>query len=177
MKSSAKKTIKLLLLISLLLLLCAALLFLGLSFPKKYGAAVHSYAREFHLEEELVYAVIKAESGFSESAVSHAGAVGLMQIMPSTAEFICRRYRESLDISVPEQNIRLGCMYLSYLFEKFEKEELVLAAYNAGEGTVRSWIERGLIGADGHYEMLPFAETHDYVRKVKFFEKCYRIFR
>lgn len=175
MRSLSTKTIKLIFFGFLLAALCALVLFFGLTFPKKYRAEVQACAAEFGLDEELVYAVIKAESNFSETALSRAGAQGLMQIMPSTAEFVCKRYGESLDALIPEQNIRLGCMYLAYLSEKFESKELVLAAYNAGEGTVRNWIERGWIDTDGRYERLPFKETHDYIRKVKFFEKCYRI--
>ena len=118
-----------------------------------------NYRRPFRAEVEksglspaLVYAVIKAESGFDEKAISRSGAVGLMQLLPATAEFVCRT--EGLEFS-PDRlteggyNIKLGCRYLNYLLERFSAEETALAAYNAGEGTVRTWLADERYSADG----------------------------
>ena len=172
----SKKKVELICLCGAFFLLCAAVVLVYFFFPKKYEGTVRACAAELGLEEELVYAVIKAESGFKEDASSRAGAVGLMQLMPATARFVRERYGEVLREELPEENIRLGCLYLSYLSEKFDSIELILAAYNAGEGTVRHWINEGKISPDGEFSRLPFEETDRYVRRVKFFEKCYRIF-
>ena len=172
----SKKKVEVILLCGALFLLLVVVILIYCIFPKKYETAVRTCTTELGLEEELVYAIIKAESGFREDASSRAGAVGLMQIMPTTARFLRELYGVSLREEVPEENIRLGCLYLCYLSEKFDSTELILAAYNAGEGTVRSWMASGEIASDGKFSRLPFAETDRYVRKVKFFEKCYRIF-
>lgn len=132
------------------------------------------------LSPALVYAVIKAESGFDERAKSRAGAVGLMQLLPSTAEFVCRL--NGLEFS-PEKltegsyNVRLGCLYLDYLLNRFSAEETALAAYNAGEGTVWEWLRDGRYSSDGEHLMhIPYPETENYVKKVLKFRKNYLIF-
>jgi len=128
----------------------------------------------------LVYAVIKAESGFSEDAESKAGAVGLMQLMPETAEFMCElegiAYNRAR-LTEGEYNIRLGCAYLAYLLAKFPCEETAVAAYNAGEGTVTDWLGDRTISPDGiALKRIPYPETQTYVKKIKKFQKIYKIF-
>jgi len=129
----------------------------------------------------LVYAVIKAESGFRADAVSSAGAVGCMQLLPSTAKFICEREGIGFDferLKEKEYNITLGCLYLNYLFERFSEEETVLAAYNAGEGTVSEWLKNSEYSPDGKtLTRFPYSETHAYVKKVIKYQKIYSIFR
>jgi soluble lytic murein transglycosylase-like protein len=99
----------------------------------------------------LVLAVITVESAGKPDAVSHAGAEGLMQLMPATAS----RF-DVTDSMVPAQNISGGVKYLNWLMEEFDRDPiLVLAGYNAGEGSVRK-----------HAGVPPFAETRDYVPKV-----------
>lgn len=129
------------------------------------------------VEPALVYAVIKAESGFSEKAESRAGAVGLMQLLPSTAQFIAEKNHVEYS---PERlkesgyNVRLGCMYLGYLLERFG-EETALAAYNAGEGTVLKWLKDPRFSPDGErLSEIPYPETARYVKKVIKFRKIYR---
>lgn len=143
--------------------------------PKKYADYVESAADEFSLESELLYAVMRAESSFDASAVSPAGAVGLMQIMPSTARFIVNCMGEDADLFDPADNIRMGAWYLAYLAGKFPSLPLCLAAYNAGEGTVRRWLEEGTV-SDGACTEIPYAETAAYVRRVKKFYKLYDFF-
>ena len=107
----------------------------------------------FFLElRRLIKAVIATESSFREMAVSHAGAQGLMQLMPQTAKRF--KVKESFD---PEQNIDGGAQYLKFLIKLFDNDmDLVLAAYNAGEGAVQKY---GGIP--------PYPETINYVKKVK----------
>lgn len=122
-----------------------------LPFHSPYDAAIHAAGREFNVDVTLIAAVIKAESDFRVTVVSHKGAQGLMQLMPATA----RRFgvQNAFD---PVANIRGGTRYLRWLLEKFEGNvELALAAYNAGEGNVMRY--NGIP---------PFRETVAYVRKI-----------
>lgn len=141
--------------------------------PRKYLQEVRSAAAAYTLEEELVLAIIRAESNFDTYAVSRAGACGLMQIMPSTAFFIAGG-KEEQDLFDPEENVMLGCKYLRYLFDRFGDTEVVLAAYNAGEGNVRLWLAENdgasLIGS------IPYGETRAYVKRVKKFYNYYKFF-
>ncbi|MDY7548102.1 lytic transglycosylase domain-containing protein [Glaciimonas sp. CA11.2] len=136
---------------------------------KKFEAIVNQAAKEFSLEPALLKAVMAAESGFNPAAVSPKGAVGLMQIMPDTAE----RYGVISDkkktvqekLSDPRTNIRLGARYLRDLILLFPyKQELVIASYNAGEGAVRKYKN----------QIPPFPETRNYVQIVAQFYQLYR---
>lgn len=147
----------------------------GLFFPMPY----RKVAEESGVERALIYAVMKAESGFREEAKSEAGAMGLMQIMPATAEFLCERSGigfEKEKLFEGGYNVRLGGMYIKYLLERFECEETALAAYNAGEGTVSKWLKDGKYSRDGaKLKRIPYPETREYVKKVKKYRKIYRI--
>ncbi len=143
------------------------------AFPRPYVGTV----AQCGVEQSLVYAVIRTESGYREDVVSSAGAVGLMQIKPSTAEFICEREKivfETERLLEGEYNIVLGTRYLLYLREKFERDDTVLAAYNAGEGTVRQWLQDEKFSSDGiTLAQIPYPETAAYIKKVGKFKKIY----
>ena len=145
----------------------------GIAYPRPHLTVV----RDCKTEEALAYAVMKAESGFRENAKSSAGAVGLMQLLPSTAEFVCRKYNISFDsenLTQGEFNVRVGCLYLNYLTEKFSEPGTVLAAYNAGEGTVSEWLKQADFSDDGiTLKAIPYPETAKYVKKVEKFRKNY----
>ncbi|MFA5676773.1 MAG: lytic transglycosylase domain-containing protein [Christensenellales bacterium] len=142
------------------------------STPEVFSEHVSRYSFMYGVDANLAYAVIKAESGFDEDEVSRKGARGLMQLMPATEKFIAEELNEErgYDIFDPEINIKFGVWYLSYLTEKFESRELVIAAYNAGEGTVRKWMSA--YGTElGCLCHIPYPETKRYLRNVlKFFE-------
>lgn len=109
---------------------------------KAYYGAVVNCCEQFDLQPELVFAMIHAESGFNRLAKSDKGACGLMQIMPKTASYAAELsgYSEKIDLFNPNCNIYLGCVYLNYLFKRFENEKNVICAYNAGEGRVLLWL-------------------------------------
>ncbi len=160
--------------ISVVFAACACI---KLRFPLKYAENVKNNAARYNLDESLVFAVIKAESGFDKEKVSSKGAVGLMQIMPKTAEYVSKEFfsGRKFDLTNPGDNIELGCFYLAYLAEKFDNREEILAAYNAGEGNVKLWksrVKRSLAEED-----IPFPETKKYVRKVIQFSKVYSFIR
>ena len=119
---------------------------------------ISRFSRQHQLHPALIRAVIKAESGFDPHAVSRAGAVGLMQLMPQTAARMDVR-----DLYDPEDNIGGGTKYLRQLLDRFRGNlPLALAAYNAGEHVV-----------DRYRTLPPFTETRQYVRKVL---RYYRVF-
>jgi peptidoglycan lytic transglycosylase len=114
--------------------------------------------------------VIESESKFNPDARSDAGAIGLMQLTPGTAKGIAQytggsRFRIS-DLTNPDINIRYGAWYLGHLLAKYQNERLALAAYNAGEENVDSWLNA--------HEGIQFAETRDYVAKVERLKGIYR---
>lgn len=159
-----------------LLFLALILTAFTLSFRRPCRKTVQKYA----LEPSLVFSVIKAESGFSKNAVSDAGAVGLMQLMPSTAKFVCEKNKiifEPERLKEGEYNAMLGCIYLNYLLSRFPDKETALAAYNAGEGTVSSWLKNSDYSDDGiHLKYVPYSETRNYIKKVLKYQKIYAIF-
>ena len=141
-----------------------------LRYPLRYSEYVRVHAREHDLDPALVAAVIYQESKFRSDAKSSSGAIGLMQITPSTARGIAIRTHGSAfhtdDLYNPEINIRYGAWYLKNLFEKYNSEKLVLAAYNAGQGNVDRWRANG--------EPIQFAETRAYVKRVERLKTIYR---
>ena len=138
-------------------------------YPITYKEQVFKYSREFSLESTIVFATIKVESNFNPKAVSNKGAVGLMQIMPSTAKFIAQKLgEEEYDLFNEETNIRFGCYYLSYLITKFKNIETAIVAYNAGEGNVRYWLTCPDYSKDGkNLYKVPFLESANYLTKMQ----------
>lgn len=135
-----------------------------------YSKYVEKYSKEYEVDKYLIYATIKAESNFNPEAKSSQGAIGLMQLLYSTAEEIAPRAGIEVteeNIYDPEININLGTKLLSILIQKYGNNELALAAYNAGPGNVDSWISKGTLKNDGtDAENIPFTETNNYVRKI-----------
>ncbi len=139
------------------------------SHPLKYSEYVARYSSEFGVPESLCYAVIKCESGFDSGAVSSAGAMGLMQMLPSTFFDLCSRLGESHDQSMlfsPEISIKYGIYYLSRLYRRFGVWETAVAAYNCGQGRVAGWIEDGLTDEYGNLADIPINETREYASRV-----------
>lgn len=129
---------------------------------------------EYDIDANLILAVIKAESRFDENALSKKGAMGLMQIMPETAEFISSmlssQYNEN-DLFNYKLNIKYGTYYLRYLTDKYEDLLCVLAAYNAGEGNVLKWLDKN---ERLSIESIPFHQTRNFVEKVLRYYKDFK---
>lgn len=142
----------------------------GLSYvyKKDYSEYVEKYAKQYNIDEKLIYAIIKNESNFNKDAISPVGAKGLMQVMEGTAYDVAKELEvNNYDLLLPEDNIKIGIKYFSDLLEKYGEMSLALAAYNAGFGKVDSWINAGIIKSDGtDYENIPYKETNMYVRKI-----------
>lgn len=139
-------------------------------YPLRYATIVRVHANENRIDPALLAAVIETESKFNADARSSAGAVGLMQLTPSTARGIAEythgtRFRLS-DLTNPDINVRYGAWYLRRLLDKYGNERLALAAYNAGQANVDRWQQA--------HEGIQFADTRAYVAKVERLKKIYR---
>lgn len=134
-----------------------------LIYPLRYEEIVAGHARNYRLDPALLAAVIYQESKFRADARSSSGAVGLMQLLPDTAQGIADRTGGSRfvvdDLYDPELNVRYGSWYLRHLLDKYGELRLALAAYNAGQTNVDAWRRRG-VG-------IQFAETRAYVARIQ----------
>ncbi len=140
-------------------------------YPYPYRSYIETSAAQCRTDPFLVAAVIRQESKFSPDAESDGGAVGLMQLMPQTAAWIAGRLGEPFTkdyLYDPALNIRYGVWYLAELEQEFRGNDiLALAAYNAGRGNVRDWMERyRWTGAFDEIDAIPYPETRLYVRRV-----------
>ena len=141
--------------------------------PQKYLEYVRHYAYEYNVPESLIYAVIKVESNFDPNAYSTSGAMGLMQMKPSTFEEMTsdKYLGEDLDpdeLFDPEVSIRYGTYYLKYLHGYFEGNwDNAIAAYNGGMGNVQKWLsDPEYSDGNGNLTYIPRDETRNYLKKV-----------
>ena len=144
--------------------------------PPDYIISELRSVKSYGVEDALVFAVIKCESGFDENAMSLKGACGLMQLNESTFRYICSlKGLRSDDIFDPSQNIAAGRAYLSYLSERFYGLDEILCAYNAGEGRTRAWLSDKRYSSDGRkIKSIPYKETKEYVARVKTYYYFYK---
>jgi len=139
-------------------------------YPRPFPAEVGQAARASGVNAEHLWAIMWQESRFSPEAVSSVGAIGLMQLMPATAERVARGL--GLEVTddmlfAPSMNVRLGATYNATLLSEFEAGPLAIAAYNAGGHRVRRWLEQsGRVELDRFVERIPIDQTRNYVRRV-----------
>jgi soluble lytic murein transglycosylase len=143
--------------------------YLRARYPLEYESVITSHARSRHLDPALLAAMVYVESRFDPNAQSEAGAVGLMQLLPETAEGIALRTGGDRfvvsDLRVPELNVRYGSWYLEHLIDRYGERKLALAAYHAGQGNVDEWRRNG--------EGIVFPETRQYVAEVERVSRIY----
>jgi len=151
-----------------------------LSLPLRHASTIRRQAADKHLDPALVAGVIYAESKFEDSeGTSSAGALGLMQLLPSTARFIAQRTGgtrfTTADLATPDVNIAYGSWYLRYLLDRYGGNKvLALAAYNGGETNVNRWLAAAQArGNSFGISDIPFSETRAYVAKVLAAERDY----
>jgi soluble lytic murein transglycosylase len=141
-----------------------------LRYPLAYKSIVRGHAEHYRLDPALVAAVIYQESKFRPHVRSRSGAIGLMQLLPATAEGIAVHTGGSAfrvdDLYDPEINVRYGSWYLRHLLDKYGDERTALAAYNAGQRNVDRWRAAG--------RGIEFAETRAYVERVERLKRIYR---
>lgn len=165
----------------LVLMLCMVLLSVGVNFlpaelvrslffPVTYAERIDDAAARYEVDPHLVAAIIRCESGWNDSAQSEAGAVGLMQLMPDTAKTVSgmgvvdtARFNPN-NLTDPATNIEYGTALLAYLQTQLETTDEVIAAYNAGLGTVQGWLEAP--GSPGIPDAITYPETRHYLDRV-----------
>lgn len=171
-----------------ILFLCflAAVLWIGYTstvrvFPIKYTELILNYAEKYHVEPELIAAVIKVESDYREKVVSNKSAVGLMQLTEPTLFWLFSKTPEKEEFGAerlvePEISIKYGTLNLSLLLNRYKTETEALAAYNAGRTSVDNWLSDDRYTRDGEtLADIPYPETANFVRKVSVSKTAYTI--
>lgn len=141
-------------------------------YPIPHQELIFRYSQPVDVDPYLVAAIIRVESRFYTGAQSRAGARGLMQLMPDTADWAARQMKlpdySQDQLYEPQRNIQIGAWYIAELLDEFDQNVVVaIAAYNAGRGNVKSWLNAGVWS--GRYEtieQIPFPETRKYVYRV-----------
>lgn len=147
-----------------------------LLFPVRHAELIEGSCARHGVDERLVCAVIKCESNWDDDAVSSAGAQGLMQVMPDTARTLASwglvdsSVFDPEDLMDPATNIEYGTAFLAFLSSQLTSTEEVIAAYNAGLGSVQEWIASG----DDIVDAIQFAETRIYLERVMLAYEGYR---
>jgi soluble lytic murein transglycosylase len=153
---------------------------LRLMFPLYHYDVIEQSANEVDVDPLLVAAIVRVESKFKETNVSRAGAIGLMQLMPDTAEWIAEQsglaYNNPQDLAQPGVNIRLGSWYVAYLEKRFNGNRIAaIAAYNSGPSRVDNWLKQGTWdGTLDHLDQIPVGETRHFVQRVLYNYERYK---
>lgn len=134
----------------------------------KYDDEIESASEQFGIDRAIIYSVINVESGFSKNAKSSRGAIGLMQVMPSTADEVAKKCNlGEYDLFDESDNITIGTCYLATLLSRFEDLKVALCAYNAGPTKVEKWLHSADFSDDGKIlKKIPFPETNNYIKKI-----------
>lgn len=152
-----------------------------LIYPLEYEQELLNAAEEFEIDPCLLAALVYCESSFRADAVSNVGAIGLMQIMPETGEWLSGKIELDGEYTVeslyePEVNLRLGCWYLSFLHRRYDgRWQEALTAYIAGQGQVDKWLKDPALSADGRtLDVIPGQDVKEYAAKVLRTHEIYR---
>ena len=148
-------------------------------FPRPYWADLKTYSSENGLDPYLVAALVRQESAFNPGAISHANAVGLMQLLPSTGRLVAKdlkiRHYTPAVLTIAPTNLRLGTKYFKGMVSQFGAVEYALAAYNAGSDRVQDWQASGKYRDIPEFvESIPFTETREYVQAIQRNANVYR---
>ena len=143
----------------------------NLRYLAPYRDVLKEQTAQLNLDEAWVYGLIRQESRFIANAKSHAGASGLMQLMPTTAQWVAKKLKLKdwrwARVTDVDTNVSLGTWYLKHVLDSLDGQPvLASAAYNAGPGRARAWRPGVAIEGAAYAETIPFNETRDYVKKV-----------
>lgn len=145
--------------------------FLNYEYPRKYREEIYVYSKQYNVNPAMVASVIDIESGYDTLSISNAKAVGLMQLLPTTAFDMAGRLGLEItydDLFFADINIRLGTYYLRYLIDMFDGIETnALSAYNWGLKNVQNWLAMGNKNNVGEVTDIPVNETQKYITKYK----------
>ena len=144
-------------------------------FPMPFGSQMQSNAKKNNIDVAWAYAIVRRESSFMPDAASHAGALGLMQVMPGTARYLAKKKVKRNTLFNPNRNVELGTQYMRYLMDKMDNNPiLATASYNAGWRRVKQWLpEKNNVPLDLWIETIPFKETRNYVKAVLAYKQIY----
>jgi soluble lytic murein transglycosylase len=150
------------------------------AWPSPFPNEVQGVTESRRLQPEIVYAIMREESGYRPGVVSVSGARGLLQLMPSTAERVARREAMGSlaidDLFQPSVNIRLGGAYLEELLGRFDgRASAAIASYNAGPDKVKEWLTGEPMEDDEWVERIPYEQTRGYVKRVLRSVHAYRV--
>ncbi|MBG3129430.1 murein transglycosylase [Proteus mirabilis] len=153
-------------------------------FPLAWKNEFEQYTKDKSIDRNYAMAIARQESAWNPQARSSAGATGLMQVMPKTAEFTVKQagitgYTSSAQLTNPVKNIEIGTAYLDSVYQRFNQNRILAsAAYNAGPARVDRWLSdaNGQLDAIAFVESIPFAETRGYVKNVLSFAVFYSYF-
>ncbi len=150
----------------------------GKVYPMRYEKEIAAVAKTYNVDPYLLAAVARTESGFDPEAKSHAGAVGLMQLLPSTAKWVTGlsgwKGPDNPALTNPQDSLELGACYLAYLQRTFDNPIAALAAYNAGQNAVRGWVEKAGGSDSFGPEDIPYPETREFVRRVQRYQSLFQ---
>lgn len=162
-----------------LIFICAAIghnIIIKKIYPQKYAEFVEKYSIQYGVDANLIYSVIKCESGFNPDANSNKEAKGLMQMRDDTFAWVQTKdpeaTPETADIFDPETNIKYGTLLLSLHLKEFGDTQIALAAYHAGRSKVNTWLDK--YSSDGKtLDKIPYKDTAHYINKVKNTKEVY----
>lgn len=139
-----------------------------ISYPDVFNTEINELSKKDNLDAPVIYGIIRSESAFSHGISSYAGAIGLMQLLPDTAEEMAVLVGiTDIDLTNPYQNLVLGIRYIEFLNNRFDTLSKTVMAYNAGPGNMRKWQSQFYnYSSDMLSEIIPFAATKYYVKKV-----------
>lgn len=152
---------------------------LALRFPRNYAKYIIKAARTNQVDPALIFAITRQESAFITTARSSAGALGLMQLLPSTAHMVGKIINDQLhdikELLTVDKNIRYGSHYLRMILNQYKQNSvLATAAYNAGPTRVKQWLPKYDLPADLWIESIPFKETRNYVKNILTYTVIYQ---
>lgn len=150
-------------------------------YPLEYREELLAASAEFEIDPCMLAALVQVESSYQADAVSPVGAIGLMQIMPETGQWLSGKieleeeYTDEM-LYDPLVNLRLGCWYLNYLLDRYDGQwQEALTAYIAGQGQVDKWLKDPALSADGkHLDVIPGQDVKEYAAKVMRFHEHYK---
>jgi soluble lytic murein transglycosylase len=150
----------------------------GKVYPIKYESEIASVADKYGIDPYLLAAVARTESGFNPKAESHDGALGLMQLLPTTAKWVTGldswKGPKNPVLTNPQDSLELGACYLSYLQRTLDPPMAAIAAYNAGQGIARQWVKAAGGAASFGISNIPYPETKGFVRRVTYWRALFQ---
>ena len=146
-------------------------------FPQAYSGVITSYAQQNRIDPAWAFAIARRESSFMVDAVSSAGARGLMQVLPATAQYLTKQRLPYSALLDPTINVSVGLRYLRYLMDKFDNNSILASAsYNAGWRSVMTWVPTTKsVAMDIWIETIPYKETRNYIKAVLAYQHMYQL--